>query len=133
MANRRGTADRAAAVGRDGYRLPAGSYVRLLREQCEMDAKIKYIVNNPRCSALLDDWRAAAVEREQAAKLAAIEAAEQFTELLAAGEPIEAYAWQAHHGRPVPGMPAWLVTAVWHGGRVRVCLDDVCEPAASDG
>ena len=40
MANRLGTANHAAAGGPDGYRLPAGTYVKLLREQCELRAQI---------------------------------------------------------------------------------------------
>ncbi len=128
MANKIGTADRAANGGRDGYRLPPGTYVKLLRQQCEQRARREHVHNNPRCSALLDDWRAAAIEREQAGKLAAIEAAETFAELLAAGEPVTAYAWQVHRGGATPGMPAWLITAVRHGGRARVRPDDVCEP-----
>lgn len=86
-----------------------------------MRAQIEYVHNNPRCNVLVDDWRAALVEREEAEKLAAIEAAETFAELLAAGGPIEVYAWQVR-GRPMHGMPGWLISS----GRVRVYPDDVC-------
>jgi hypothetical protein len=120
MANRLGTANHAVAAGPDGYRLPAGTYPKLLREQCELRAQIEYVHNNPRCSALLDDWRAVAIECAQAEKLAALEAAETFAELLAAGGPIEVYAWQVR-GRAMPGMPGRLISS----GRVCVYPDDV--------
>jgi hypothetical protein len=120
--------DAVGAAG--GYRLPAGTYARLLREQCEMRCEIEYVYSNPRCDVLVDDWRAALVEREQAEELAAVKAAEMFTDLLAAGGPVTVPAWQAR-GRPMPGMPAWLTTAAIHGGAVNVWVypDDTVEPA----
>jgi hypothetical protein len=119
------------AVGATGgYRLPTGTYAKLLREQCEMRCQIKYVDNNPRCDVLVDDWRATMVEREQAEELAAAEAAEMFAELLAAGEPVAVPACKVR-GRPLPGMPTWLTTAPIHGGAniVQVYPDDTAEPA----
>jgi hypothetical protein len=120
------------AVGAAGvYRLPAGTYARLLRKQCEMRAQIEYV--DP-YSALADDWRAALVESEKAEKLAAAAAEQWFAELLAAAEPIVVAQWEVR-GRPVPGMPAWLSASALHVGasQVRVYPDDVCEPAAFRG
>jgi hypothetical protein len=77
--------DAVGAAG--GYRLPAGTYAQQLRERCEMRCEIEYVHSNPRCNVLVDDWRAALVELEQAEELAAVKAAEIFAELVT-GEPV---------------------------------------------
>ncbi|OBH31692.1 hypothetical protein A9X03_07130 [Mycobacterium sp. E1715] len=113
-----------------GYRLPAGTYAKLLRQKCQMRCEIEYVHSNPRCNVLVDDCRAALVEYEQAEELAAVRAGEMFAELLAAGEPVVVAQWQARQGRPMPGMPAWLTMSARGGGvsEVRVYPDDVAEP-----
>jgi hypothetical protein len=120
--------DAVGAAG--GYRLPAGTYTKLLRKQCE----IKYVHSNPRCNVLVDDWRAALVECDKARELAAVKAAEMYAELLTAGGPVAVPAWQARC-RSMPGMPAWLKTASIHGGAVDVWVypDDTVEPAGFCG
>lgn len=119
--------DAAGNAGR--YRLPTGAYAKLLRKKCELRCEIEYVHSNPRCDVLVDDWRAALAECEQAEKVAAVKTAEMFAELLAAGRPITVPAWQVR-GRPTPGMPAWLTTAAIDGGanNVRLYPDDTAEP-----
>lgn len=120
--------DAVGAAG--GYRLPAGTYAKLLREKCEMRCRIDYVDSDPRCNVLVDDWQAALLECEHAEELAAARAAEMFAELLAAGGPVAVPVWQVR-GRPTPGTPAWLTTAAIHGGAVNVWVhpDDTAEPA----
>jgi hypothetical protein len=120
--------DAAGNAGR--YRLPTGTYAKLLRKKCEMRCEIEHVHSNPRCSVLVDDWQAAMVECERAEELAAVKAAEMFADLLAAGEPVVVAQWQARQGRPMPGMPAWLTMSARGGGasQVRVYPDDVAEP-----
>jgi hypothetical protein len=43
--------DAVGAAG--GYRLPAGTYAKLLRDQCEMRCEIEYVHSNPRCNVLV--------------------------------------------------------------------------------
>lgn len=115
-----------------GYRLPAGTYAKLLRQQCEVRCQIEYVDSNPRCDVLVDDWEAALVECERAEELAAVKATEMFAQRQAAGEPIAVPVSQAR-GRPVPGMPLWLTAAAINGGAVNVWVypDDTVKPAGS--
>lgn len=102
-----------------GYQLAPGTYAKLLRSECEQRC-----APDPR---LLEEADFAELKAA-----GAVRAAEMFAERLAAGEPVAVPAWQVR-GRPIPGMPAWLMTAAIHGGAVNVWVyhDEVVEPVAS--
>jgi hypothetical protein len=105
-------------TGSASYRLPPGSYAKLLRGESEQQC-----APDPRLLGEEDfeDLKAAGAAR----------AAEMFTELLAAGEPVMVAAWEVPGCRPAAGAPEWFSTPAIYGGAslVRVYRDDVCEPA----
>lgn len=102
-------------AGPAGYQLPAGSYAKLLRDHCKFRC-----APDPR---LLEEPDF--VELKAAG---AVRAAQMFTELMAAGEPIVT---ATSVRNPADGAPEWLSTPAIYGGAslVRVYSDDVCEPA----
>src|SRR5271167_2084277 len=121
-------ADRhAASGGFAGHQLPAGSYAKLLRADCD-----RRCAPDPRLLGE-DDF-------EELKAAGAAGAAEMFDELAAVGEPIvvpTGYVpaanpatgrWQL---RQAAGAPEWLSTPAIYGGAslARVYRDDVCEPA----
>ena len=112
-------AQRIGASRSSGCQLPPGSYAKFLRTACTQRCR-----PDPR---LLDE-----PDFDKLKAAGAVRAAEMFAERLAAGEPVAVPAWQVR-GRPMPGMPAWLVTAAIHGGAVNVWVypDEVVEPVAS--
>ncbi len=100
--------------GSAGYRLPVGSYAKLLRSEC-----------GRRCAP--DPRLLGEPDFEELKAAGSVRAAALFDELLAAGEPIVVASWQV----PARGAPEWLSTPAVYGGAslVRVYVDDVCEPA----
>jgi hypothetical protein len=113
-------ADRHGA-GFAGHRLTAGSYAKLLRNDCDRrcapDPRLYPVETVPDGAAEWEDLKAAGVAR----------ATEMFDELAAVGEPIVVPTGYA----PRAGGPEWLSTPAIYGGAslVRVHRDDVCEPA----
>ena len=104
-----------------GYQLPAGSYAKLLRSQCDQQC-----APDPR---LLDEPDFAELNVAGAAR-----AAEMVNELLAAGEPITVPTGHTG-GYRLHDAPEWLSTPAIYGGAVQVWIypDDVCTPASFYG
>jgi hypothetical protein len=110
-------ADRHLAAGFAGHQLAAGSYAKLLRDDCD-----RRCAPDPRLLGE-DDF-------EELKAAGAARAAELFDELAAVGEPIQVPTGHTG-GYRLPGAPEWLSTPAIYGGAslARVYRDDVCEPA----
>lgn len=100
------------------HQLPAGSYRKLLRDQCEQRCK-----PDPRL-LFFDEANFDALKAAGAAR-----AVEVFDELRAAGEPITVPT--GHVGAHPSDGPEWLTVPAIYGGAslTRVYRDDVAEPA----
>jgi hypothetical protein len=101
-----------------GYRLPVGSYRKLLKNECE-----RQCAPDPRFYGENDF--------EELTAAGTARAAQMFTDLLAAGEAITVAAWECSPPRSsATGAPQWLMSpAIYCGASlVRVYSDDVAEP-----